>query len=333
MFAPNRQASRALIIESDETLTGLGVTKLSDYAHAGLPLIFLGGLPSKFEGYDQSGYRSANATISRLTSLKNVHVTSPNDGLASVLASLNITPRTAVSANGTWYTFWREGESVDYIYVYNDASGLPLGEGYSTGTITFESTGVPYSYNAWTGEVSPIVAYTQTSTHTTISLELAGEQTTIIGFHKSGVRPLYIESLPASSVATSSSASSVSILNSANQASTVLLSNGSKVTLPAASVSPIILTNWSLTVESWTPPSNIFDLNPTATRSNLTTIRNIQTLEPWHSLSSSFRTYQGGAIILQASNGPHTLQKEHSSTSKQSFILPMSASMAMLSLH
>lgn len=309
MFAPNRQASRALIIESDETLTGLGVTKLSDYAHAGLPLIFLGGLPSKFEGYDQSGYRSANATISRLTSLKNVHVTSPNDGLASVLASLNITPRTAVSANGTWYTFWREGESVDYIYVYNDASGLPLGEGYSTGTITFESTGVPYSYNAWTGEVSPIVAYTQTSTHTTISLELAGEQTTIIGFHKSGVRPLYIESLPASSVATSSSASSVSILNSANQASTVLLSNGSKVTLPAASVSPIILTNWSLTVESWTPPSNIFDLNPTATRSNLTTIRNIQTLEPWHSLSSSLQNVSGrGYYSTSFQWSPHSAE-------------------------
>lgn len=293
VFAPNRQASKAMIVGSSETLTGLGVTKLSEYAHAGLPIIFLGGVPSKFEGYDQPGYNSASATISRLTSLRNVHVTSPTDGLASVLASIHITPRTAVSSNGTWYTHWRAGDSVDYIYVYNDASGLPIGEGYSTGTITFESTGVPYTYDAWTGEVSPIVAYTQTATHTTISLELAGEQTTIIGFKQSNGRPFHVNSLPASVVATSSSSSSVSILSTAHEDSTAVLSNGTKITIPGSSVSPIVLTDWSLTVESWTPSSNLFDLNPTTTSSNLSTITNIQSLVPWHSISSSLANVSG----------------------------------------
>jgi hypothetical protein len=100
-FAPERQAFKALIVGANELLTGLGVAKLSEYAHAGLSIIFLGGMPSNFEGYDQTGFTTANATISSLTFLRNVHVTSPNQRLAAVLSSLNISPRTAITANRT----------------------------------------------------------------------------------------------------------------------------------------------------------------------------------------------------------------------------------------
>jgi hypothetical protein len=145
-FAAERQAFKALIVGANVLLTGLGVTKLSEYAHAGLPVIFLGGIPSNFEGYDQTGFATVNATISSLTSLRNVHVTSPNQRLASVLSSLNISPRTAISANGTWYTYWREGALTDYIWIYNGASNSAFGQGYSTGSITFE----PLEYLTYT---------------------------------------------------------------------------------------------------------------------------------------------------------------------------------------
>lgn len=282
------------------------MTKLAEYALAGLPLIFFGGLPSKFDGYDQPGYASANATISRLTSLKNVHVTSPSESLADFLASINIAPRTSVSANGTWYTYWRAGSSIDYIYVYNDASGLPLGQGYSTGSITFESTGVPYTYDAWTGEISPVVVYKRTATHTTIPLELAGEQTTIIAFKHSSSRPFYVQSLPASAAGSSSSSSSMSILTTANQAGLVVLSNGTQINLPSASVSSFVLTNWSLTVESWTAPSNLYDLNPVASRFNLSTFTNLQSLEPWYGISSSLTNVSGRGYYSTEFQWPST---------------------------
>jgi len=89
---------------------------------------FLAGCHPIFEGYDQTGFATANATISSLTSLSNVHVTSPNQGLTAVLSSLNISPRTAISANGTWYTYWREGASTDYVWIYNDASNSAFGD-------------------------------------------------------------------------------------------------------------------------------------------------------------------------------------------------------------
>lgn len=293
IFAPNRQASRALIVGSNEVLTGLGVSKLLEYANAGLPIVFFGGLPSAFEGYDQPGYDSANETISGLSSLANVHVTDSNTGLASFLESLSIAPRTGVSTNGTWYTYWRAGSGVDYIYVYNNAPGLPVGQGFSTGSITFESTGIPYTYDAWTGEIRPIVVYSQTDTHTTISLQLAGEQTTIIAFESSGSRPFYVESIPVSTTSISTSSSSISVLVTADEEVSVVLSNSTIVTLPVVSLSSFVLDNWSLTVESWTAAADLYDLNPSATCSNLSTFTSIPSLVSWQSISLSLTNVSG----------------------------------------
>jgi hypothetical protein len=282
-----------LIVGSNETLTGLGVSKLLEYANSGLPIVFFGGLPSAFEGYDQPGYDSANATISELTPFTNVHVTDTSIGLASFLQSINIAPRTAVSTNGTWYTYWRAGSGVDYIYIYNNAPDLPIGQGYSIGSITFASTGIPYKYDAWTGEIKPIVAYSQTDTHTTIALQMAGEQTTIIAFVSSGSRPFYVESIPVSTESVSTSSSSISVLVTADETVPVVLSNGTTIMLPAASASSFVLGNWSLTVESWIAPANLFDLNPSATSSNLSTFADIRSLESWQSISSSLTNVSG----------------------------------------
>ena len=224
---------------------------------------FLAGCHPIFEGYDQTGFATANATISSLTSLSNVHVTSPNQGLTAVLSSLNISPRTAISANGTWYTYWREGASTDYVWIYNDASNSAFGKGYSTGSITFETTGIPYIYDAWTGAISPVLGYILSSSHTTIQLELAGDQTIIIAFQHFGIRPFYIPSLPASTLNASSSSSSFSVFSTFTSAAFPLhLSNGISTTLSSMLTPPFTLSNWTLTVESWTAPADLYDLNP-----------------------------------------------------------------------
>jgi hypothetical protein len=297
VLAPERQAFKALIIGANEILTGLGVTQLAKYAQAGLPVIFNGGLPSQFEGYNQTGAASANETISNMTSLQNVHVTSSNEGIADTLASLNITPRTAVTTNGTWYTYWREDNttSTDYVYVFNDASSLPSGQGFSTGSITFESTGVPYIYDAWTGKVEPLLVYEQSETNTTVPLQLAGDQTTIIAFRNSASgQPLHIISAPPSTLDLNSSASSLSIHRSyTSETAQCLLSNGTSVTLSSVLTPPFALTNWSLIIESWTSPSNPYNLDPVAERSNLSTYSNIQSLVSWTDISSSLANVSG----------------------------------------
>jgi hypothetical protein len=308
LFAPNRQAFKAIVVRNNDILTTFGVTKLAEYADAGLPIIFLGGVPSTFIDNNATGSANANATITRIASLNNVHTTSAGAGLAQTLESLQITPRTSVTANGTWYTYWREDSttSTDYVYVYNDAASLPLGQGFSTGNITFENIGVPYTYDAWTGDITPILNYQQTATQTTIPLQLAGNQDITIAFVSTGSQSLHVASSSASPLSIRSATSSLSIISSYNAGSTSYdLSNGSTVTFPPVLTPSITLSNWDLTVESWTSPSNPFDLNPDASRTN-STYTGIASLIPWQAISASLATVSGRGYYFTSFQWPPT---------------------------
>jgi hypothetical protein len=75
----------------------------------------------------------------------------------------------------------------DYVYLYNDArypSNPKLGVNgvYSEGVVEFATTGIPYYYDAWTGQQTPILNYTRSSSPTAIIFQLAGNQSTVIAF-------------------------------------------------------------------------------------------------------------------------------------------------------
>lgn len=130
-----------MVVRANDSLTVDGVSKLVEFAHAGLPIIFSGGLPSSYLGTkDPKSIADAQHSLNETTSLPNVHVTDSYDGLASTLASLGILPATRLSTNRTWFTIRRSDNQTneDYIFVYNDAMESPLGEEYSEGTL--EST-------------------------------------------------------------------------------------------------------------------------------------------------------------------------------------------------
>ncbi|KAJ5909561.1 secreted protein [Penicillium tannophilum] len=291
-FAPNRQAFKALVVRSNETLTTLGVDKLVQYAHAGLPIIFPGGLPSNFSGYALAAATKAVQSLNSIKSLKNVHLVKA-DGLADTLESLKILPRTSVSANGTWYTLWREdaANAKSYIYVYNDATGLSFEGGMTSGTVSFENTGVPFFYNAWSGEVTPISSYTQSKTHTTIPLQLAGNQTVIIGFEKNAKSNVHIQDITIPILPTTSDSNSLTVLRSFDQKSReITLSTGKKVSLSPMSTKPFTLDNWDVEIESWTPLPDFYDAEG-ATRTNQTF--HIPSLVPWNQISHTLANVSG----------------------------------------
>jgi len=145
VFGPEKQAAKAIIIRGNDTLTPDGVQYLAKYAAAGLPIVFSGGLPTKYASGNQSTVASAKITLKGLLSRSNVFQV-PLDGLASSITSIGITPRIKLQqTNGAWHTRWRETSSGDiYIWIYNDGED-------SEGLITFATTGTPYFLNAWTG--------------------------------------------------------------------------------------------------------------------------------------------------------------------------------------
>ena len=155
ILAPERQAFKALIIRANDSMTVPGVERIADIARAGFPVIFSGGIPSYLASYNTSGSAYINATLHLLTSLSNVHVV-PYKGLVATISSLGIQPATVVKASNTWNTYWRTDGPTDYVFVYNDAFGNPLGGGSSEGSVDFQSTGKPYLFDAWTGAQTPI---------------------------------------------------------------------------------------------------------------------------------------------------------------------------------
>lgn len=304
-FAAERQAFKALIVRANASLTLSGVTHLVEYANAGLPVVFPGGLPTKVIGFEQAGGENLTATLETITSLDNVHLV-PADGLANSLLDLGITPRTAVSANGSsWYTHWREDEktSTQYVFVYNDATGIPLGQGVSVGNISFETTNKPFLLDAWTGEKTAVTAYSQSETATTIQLQLAGNQSVILTFEPSdtcnGDEELYISNgfaILSSTVPSSSSSSDSDSLTYltfyTTTSQTLLLSNGSSTTLKPMLNPESTLANWNLVVESWTAPQDIYDIEAGATKTNSTPY-NLSSLEAWSDISPALANVSG----------------------------------------
>lgn len=289
-FAPNRQAFKTLILRANDTLTVPGVQYLVDYAHAGLPVVFSGGIPQNLTGFNvSSGTDYVRSQLASIADLDNVHVV-PYDNLASSLQTLGITPRTATSSDRTFYTYWREVDDVTYVFVYNDAWDSELGEGSGSGSVTFETTGAPYEYDAWTGEVKPILAYQQSSSSTTIPLSLAGNQSVIIGFNHSEKPSAHAISFPEEVYSASLASSHEMSIKAGNATQSVLLSNGSTVTLPEPAISTQ-LNNWTLIIESWSPPS---DLEADQTKPSLSnSTYNITGLQPWNAISDSLRNVSG----------------------------------------
>ncbi|PYH34346.1 uncharacterized protein BO87DRAFT_308478 [Aspergillus neoniger CBS 115656] len=292
-FAPDQQAFRALVVRANETLTASGVAKLVEYAHSKLPIIFSGGLPGNYSGYNPKAARQAVSTIRNLTSLYNVHIV-PYENLAATLNSLNILPRTSVSANRTWYTTWRYDTKTltDYVYVYNDAAGVPYGGGTSSGSISFETTGTPFLYDAWSGDIIALSIYQKSETHVTIPLTLAGNQSVIIGFHKNAQPSLHLQNTTDGVLWATSNTTHLAVLRSFDQESRdVYLSNEKSVTLAPMLTPAFTLGNWTLIVESWTAPSEFYNVESRPTRTNHTFA--LPNILPWNQVSTSLTNVSG----------------------------------------
>ena len=284
---PNGQSFKALVVQGNASMTVLGARKINEYAHSGLPVIFSGGIPSNISGYGPSASGNISATFEDILPLPNVYQVG-SDGLAQAMISSGFAPRARVSANATWYPTWRKNASSgsDYVSLYNDATGLPTGSGYSVGNVTFETSSTPYFYDAWTGDTSPVRVYSKSDNTTTIPLQLAGNQTVLIAFLNTSSPAPYLNS-SAYQYHSSRNASSNSILVTSLDPIPSLPPNSSFSTPP----SPAVLSPWNLTIESWTQPSDIFDIAPTATRTNIT--YSLPGVLPWPSISPSLANVSG----------------------------------------
>ncbi|KAF1974068.1 hypothetical protein BU23DRAFT_505855 [Bimuria novae-zelandiae CBS 107.79] len=265
ILAPDAQAFKVLVLRKNDSLTVDGVSKLVEFTNAGLPIVFAGGNPSTLVGTaTPMVLRQVLQDIDTLSQLPNVHVTDTYH-VGSTIASLRIQPLTKVSTNASWFTYWRSDPATetDYVFVYNDAMYIPQGQGASEGTIEFQSTKIPYEYNAWTGEKKPILTYSTTNASTIIPFRLAGNQSTIVAFEppSNASRPSQVLNLTSDFLGTD-------------------VVGGKAILKTADAATPAFtLSNWNLTVEHWDPPTDLYNYTYGALKHNTT--HQLPTLVPW----------------------------------------------------
>lgn len=281
LLAPEAQAFKILVVRPSDTLTRSSVLDLYKFASVGLPVVFYGGIPSCTSGSITSNVtESVSVTIERMLELPNVHDVSAETGLAAYLSSIKITPRTAINTSASWYTwYWHNNDtSIDYVLVYNDATGVVPGQNLTTGTVTMNNTGVPYFHDAWTGAITAVPVYSRFEDKITIPLQLAGNQTVLIAFHQNATTSPQLNS---TDYQYRTSGSDI-IVCSADPA---------PAALPSSPTSSLTLGPWNLTVESWTAPDNLYDIDGGAKKLNTT--HTLPSILPWSSISPELVNVSG----------------------------------------
>ncbi|KAI1119902.1 hypothetical protein F5Y10DRAFT_259411 [Nemania abortiva] len=258
VLAPNRQRFKALVLRQNDTLTTQGVRDLEAYVRAGLQLIILGDVPSTYTTNNETQIAEAQDIWKRIADLHNVHIVPDDEPLGNVLATIGVRPRSQITSNGTWYAVWRDDVAETYVLVYNDGN-------YSTGSISFETTKTPYLLNCWTGERTPIPQYAVNESAGTIEIPFALQKTeTILVMFSdlvSDQKPDHVASL--SELLDLQYDASGSLWMKEDVPDEILATpsfSNNSMSIATAMPSPSGLTGWSVTVEQWLPPTDLFDI-------------------------------------------------------------------------
>ncbi|KAL2811590.1 hypothetical protein BJX63DRAFT_433266 [Aspergillus granulosus] len=300
ILAPERQAFRAMVIRSDQSMTPEGVDHLARYARAGLPLIFFGGRPSGCLGFNVTCNQYVTEALDSIVHLNNVHIVL-DGSLENMLKKLHIQPRTCLTTRSPWFTQWRHDpeNGVDYVFLFNNLERSSTKPVISSGFVEFETTGIPYRLDPWTGDHSPILAYTRTKRTTRIFFELAEGESTIVAFMPGLPRDGHVASAtgPILDISMPLAPTKVKTVRVRNE----IPRHPSRVSITEpdgkryffeVSVEPARpLWDWTLTVEHWDPPKDLYDTSGTIKQNS--TYTRLKTLHPWSEISESLRNTSG----------------------------------------
>lgn len=288
-----------MIVQANQSMTTEGITRLATYARAGLPLIFLDVWPSRCLEFNATSDEYVVSTLDSISHLENVHLMS-HQNLAQSLQQLGIQPRVHIQTTGQWYTNWRHDsqDGIDYVFLFNDverSSSITLLTG---GLVKFATTSVPYRLDPWTGQYTPILLYNQTDHTTEIFLELAEGESVILAFIPEERPNHHFTSTrgPIFDIAESAS-SNLTTLKVRNEVpgspAKVFMedSHGKTYSMEISVESAVTLQNWTLIVEHWDPPKDLYDMSTTIKWNS--TYTHLTTLRSWRNISEELQATSG----------------------------------------
>lgn len=281
VLAENGPAYKALVFNGQRDLPLQTARTLVKMAGEGLPMVFIGEPPSGVSYFPGSTGGAAKETqeiqtlMARLISFPAiVQVELPAD-VPGALKKLGISPDAACGET-TLLTAHRASKGVDYYFLYNQEKYY--GDDYWTPpaavktSISFRGLGDdlrPYALDLWTGEITPIAAYTVADDgRITVEVSLAGNDTCVIAvaekdaFTGASTPDMHVANASTEAAYRYGEDDGIILRATKNGVYDTVLSDGRAVTheisgLPDAKA----LDDWNLKVISWEPGERSFDVN------------------------------------------------------------------------
>lgn len=247
---PGSGGYRGVLLNQQSTMSARAAERLLALARGGLPIVVVGAPPNAAPGAgeDDALVKSLGAQLVEQPSVKLV---STLDAVPEALRGLGVTPSTQRTPRSSAIQgIRRVAPDADYYFLYNTTDRA------ATATMTLAGHGRPYRLDQWTGQVTPIAAYTSSGRDVTMRVDLPARDGELVALSTKDLG----EPAPAAHVVSTTGDAVVvrdgRLYVRAAKGGTykTTLSDGRSITttvgdVPAAG-SP---TDWTLSLESWTP--------------------------------------------------------------------------------
>ncbi|MEO3927613.1 glycosyl hydrolase [Micromonosporaceae bacterium B7E4] len=173
---PEAGAYRAIVLADQTTMAVDTARRLLDLARDGLPVVFVGELPSSTPGFSPAA-RDAELRrlIAQLAARRDVHRVADLAAVPGLLARLGIVPAAAhATPSADVLTVRRSDPTTDYYYLFNQRSWA------TEQRLTLTGRGRPYKLDTWTGEITPLTGYRKTPNGVVVDVALEASDTAVI---------------------------------------------------------------------------------------------------------------------------------------------------------
>jgi hypothetical protein len=187
------EASKRIgVVDNRNAMSARVAWRLVRFAKAGVPIVFVGSFPERGVSYRDAGGEDASLAraVARLQSSPRVRLVADAADVANALGSLGVAPDLSFKGTDTSaqrcgfgaqciYSVHRRTSKGDYWYLYNAG-----GDAEFTGS--FKVDGAPERWDLWSGERRPLGLYRTGGGRVSVPLELAHNETAVIGFERPG---------------------------------------------------------------------------------------------------------------------------------------------------
>lgn len=287
LLAEDGPGFSAFIVDNSTNITSEAISRFTQYASGGFPIIFVGSVPETTPYYCDSCDQYVKQEMQKLLQLTSVKSLQSEGEVVDALKELNIRPAAEnLSPVPILYVHRIDAASrVDYYWAYNS----DIYQDHAT-VASIKGAGVPYTLDAWTGNIAPVLNYTISGDRFNIWIELRSNQSTIFAFAPKGFFPnaqtpdVHVVKTNVEYLSYSASSHSIIARSPSQGQKAITMSNGHNFTLNGfeEQPTPIELGPWNLSVQDWLPnPDKFNNYTSIYHYHNLT----LSTLIPWYNIS------------------------------------------------